>query len=160
MSFWRYLLPTGDRRLLAAYAALCCFSLAILWSVTEGLRGPYEDFASDVSKAIFFRQLLWILLGWLVLALAARLPLRHLENLALPLYLVILVLLVVVLAWSPPVAGTGAPAHPALGGGQDLLRFDNGQRAEPLPRPPPAGHARRPDPAVHDGSFSAGAARA
>ncbi|MFH1842854.1 MAG: rod shape-determining protein RodA [bacterium] len=97
--------PSGDAKLLLAYLGLCCFSLAILWSVTEGLRGPYEDFDPGVPKTIFYRQLVWVFVGWIVLAVASRLPLHHLENLAAPIYLGMLVMLVVVLFWGPAVSG-------------------------------------------------------
>lgn len=100
------LLPPGDRRLLLVYAALLALSLAVLWSVTEGIHGPYESFPSDVPKDVFFRQLIWVVLGWAAMLVAARLPLRPVENLALPLFLFAVALLLLVLAVGPVVAGS------------------------------------------------------
>ncbi len=105
MSLLPGFLHPGERRLLLAYFGLCLFSLAILWSVTEPIRGPYEDLEPVVAKSVFFRQLLWVLVGWAVMALAARIPLRQLEDLALPLYLASLLLLVLVLWVGPQVGG-------------------------------------------------------
>lgn len=99
------LIPGNDRRLVLAYAALCCFSLAVLWSVTEGIRGPYEDFDPGVPKSIFWRQMIWIVIGWVVLVVSARVPLRHLESVAPLLFLAVMLLLAVVLFWGPVVAG-------------------------------------------------------
>ncbi len=105
MNFLMGLLPDGDRWLLAAYLMLCLVSLAILWSVTEGISGPYENIESDVAKSVFMRQLLWIVCGWIALLAAARFPLRHLENLALPLFLIAVLLLALVLVIAPAVGG-------------------------------------------------------
>jgi len=105
MNLLGLLLPPGDRRLLLAYAGLCMFSLLTLWSVTEGIHGPYQDIASDVPKSIFWRQVTWMFASWVGLAVSARFPLRHLENLALPAYLVAILLLVATLAVGPTVAG-------------------------------------------------------
>jgi rod shape determining protein RodA len=99
------LLPPGDRRLLAVYLALCLFSLLTLWSVTEGIRGPYQDIQPDVPKSIFWRQMIWMLVSWAALGIAARVPLRHLENFALPAYLGVVFLLLVTLVAGPEVAG-------------------------------------------------------
>ncbi len=100
------LIPPGDRRLVLVFAALLLFSLAILWSVTEGIHGPYESFPSDVGKSVFWRQLFWVAVGWAAMVAAARLPLRPLEGLSLPLYLGAVALLVLVLLVGPSVAGT------------------------------------------------------
>jgi rod shape determining protein RodA len=60
-----FLLPRGDRRLLVCYALLILFSLALLWSVTEPLRGPYALQRVDVPKTVFWRQLVFVLISWL-----------------------------------------------------------------------------------------------
>jgi rod shape determining protein RodA len=100
------LLPPGDRRLLGAYVLLCLFSLATLWSVTEGIHGPYQGIDPDVPKSVFWKQLLWLVVSWLMLGQIARIPLRHLDNLALPTYLTTLVLLAFTLLAAPAVAGS------------------------------------------------------
>jgi len=99
------LLPRGDRRVVLAYAGLVLFSLALLWSVTEPLRGPYAQMKVDVPKAVFWRQLVWALVSWVTVAVTSRIPLRHLENLAWPAYLGTCGLLVLVLFIAPEVAG-------------------------------------------------------
>jgi rod shape determining protein RodA len=118
------MLPRGDGRLLLAYLALCLFSLALLWSVTEGLRGPYEDFDPGVPKSIFWRQIVWMMAGFLALTLASRIPLRHCENLAFPFYLVVLGILVLVMVVGPSIAG--AKRWLAFGG----LRFQPSEAAK------------------------------
>lgn len=100
-----WLWPPGDRRLPLLFLGLCACGLAVLWSVTEGIRGPYEVFDPGVSKAVFWRQLVWVALGWATLLLAARIPLRHLEELAPLLYAGALAALLLVLAAGPVVAG-------------------------------------------------------
>ncbi|HOX26760.1 MAG TPA: rod shape-determining protein RodA [Candidatus Krumholzibacteria bacterium] len=106
MMLLQLLLPRGDRRLLAAYAALVLFSLALLWSVTEPPQGPYAEIQVDVPKAVFVRQLVWAVVSWLAVTIVSRIPLRHLENLAWPGYLGVCALLVGVLLIAPEVAGS------------------------------------------------------
>lgn len=95
-----------DHRLLLVFFMLIVFSLAMLWSVTEPIRGPYEDMDPGVPKSIFFRQVLWALAGVLMMLVAARLPLRQLENAAWLLYLALLLLLVLVLLVGSSVSGS------------------------------------------------------
>ncbi len=73
---------TGDSTLLVVlYAVLCLASLAILWSVTEGLRDPaYQSLQPDVAKVVFWRQAVWILLGTIALVVASRISLQLLEE--------------------------------------------------------------------------------
>ncbi len=99
------LLPKGDRRLLLAYAGLCLYGLAMLWSVTESIRGPYESFDPGVPKSIFWRQMIWMGAAWFMLLVAARLPLRHLEELSPLFYGASIVMLIAVLAVAPVVMG-------------------------------------------------------
>ena len=99
------LFPPGDKRVFLAWLLLCLVSLAVLWSVTEPIRGPYEEPDPGVAKTVFWRQAVWLLVSWLALLVAARLPLRYLENVALPLYLLVLVLLVLVLVVGPRIGG-------------------------------------------------------
>lgn len=106
MSRFAFLIPAGDRRLLVVYALLLLMSLAILWSVTEPLRGPYNLTKADVPKGLFWRQVLWIGVSWGAMVLAARVPLRHVANLALPGYLLTILMLLVVLVAAPVVAGS------------------------------------------------------
>jgi len=91
--------------LIAAFAALCLFSLATLWSVTEGIRGPYEITDSGVAKAVFWRQAIWVVAGWLALEVARRTSLQFFEESAPLLYLAAVLLLVTVLAVAPEIAG-------------------------------------------------------
>ncbi len=100
------LIPRGDRRLLVCYVLLVLFSLALLWSVTEPLRGSYSLMRVDVPKVVFWRQLLWAIVSWLAVNVVSRIPIRHLENLSWLAYLATLVLLVAVLAIGPEVAGS------------------------------------------------------
>lgn len=102
---WALLKPRGDGLLLALYAALCVYSLAMQWSVTEPLRGPYASLDADVSKSFFYRQLVWCVAGWALLLACARVPLRYLEELSPLLYLGTAALLVLVLLLAPPVMG-------------------------------------------------------
>jgi rod shape determining protein RodA len=97
--------PRGDRRLTLIYLALVLFSLALLWSVTEPLRGPYAEMRVDVPKGVFWRQVVWAMVSWLAVCILSRTPLRYLENLAWPGYLGSVVLLVLVLIMAPEVGG-------------------------------------------------------
>ncbi len=106
MSLREALFPAGDRWIALAWALLCLASLAVLWSVTEPIRGPYLQLDAGVAKTIFYRQVLWVALGWIVLTVAARIRLRTLENLSLPGMLILLVLLVVLLAVGAKISGS------------------------------------------------------
>ncbi len=88
-----------------SFAALCLFSLATLWSVTEGIRGPYEMADSGMAKAIFWRQAVWIAVGWAALLVARRTSLQFFEESAPLLYLGAVALLLLVLAVGPEIAG-------------------------------------------------------
>jgi len=96
----------GSAGFLALYALLCLFSLAVLWSVTEGLHGSYQEVAPVVSKTVFWRQVVWILLGWKALLTAMRLPLHLLEESAPLLFGLTLAVLALVLVAAPEVAGS------------------------------------------------------
>jgi len=88
------------------YVLFCLFSLMILWSVTEGIQGSYQQVDPVVSKSIFWRQAVWILLGWVALLMASRVPLHWLEVSAPLAYLVMIGALVLVLLTAPEVAGS------------------------------------------------------
>ncbi len=105
MNFLNALLPPGDRKIVLVYVLLLLTSLAILWSVTEPIVGPYEVTKADVAKGIFWRQVVWIVVCWIALWSVARVPLRHVENVAWPAYLFVLLLLVVVMLVAPQVSG-------------------------------------------------------
>ncbi len=92
--------------LLWTFAALCLYSLATLWSVTEGIRGPYEMTDSGIPKAIFWRQVVWVGIGWIALLVAMRTSLQFFEEAAPLLYLAAVLLLVLVLVLAPEVAGS------------------------------------------------------
>lgn len=98
--------PGHGAQLMVLYALLCISSLAVLWSVTEGLKGSYQEVAPVVSKAVFWRQVVWILLGWTALLTAARLPLNLLEESAPLIFLISVAVLVLVLVAAPEVAGS------------------------------------------------------
>ncbi len=100
-----WLLPPGDRRILAAWFLLCLASLALLWSVTEPIKGPYEQLDPVVAKGIFYRQLVWMFIGYLVLGVTARLPLRFLENVAIPVFIATALMLALILAIGPRISG-------------------------------------------------------
>jgi rod shape determining protein RodA len=99
------ILQGTDRRLLLAWIILSLISLAILWSVTEPIRGPYENLDPGVPKSIFYRQMIWIGLGWMTLLVAIRIPLRPLEDFGWVIYAMGLLLLLVVLFAGPSVGG-------------------------------------------------------
>ena len=98
-------LPAGDKKLLLAWLFLCCLSLATLWSVTEPIRGPYLQLDPGVHKDIFYRQLMWVLVSYLALVVVSRLSLRHLDNLAIPIFLITVALLLLILVAGPRIGG-------------------------------------------------------
>ncbi|MBK6897972.1 MAG: rod shape-determining protein RodA [bacterium] len=89
----------------AAYAGLCLFSLATLWSVTEGIHGPYEIMDPGVPKSIFWRQVIWVAIGWSVLLTVRNLPLPWIEEASPFFYLLCVILLAIVLVAAPVVQG-------------------------------------------------------
>lgn len=99
------ILPNGDRRLFLAWLGLALFSLAVLWSVTEPIKGPYEAADPVVAKEIFHRQVIWMILSYAALVVASRLSLNYLDNIAIPLYLLMVLLLVFLLVAGPRIAG-------------------------------------------------------
>jgi len=99
-------LPGNGSVLLLAFALLCAYSLAALWSVTEGIHGPYAILASGVPKTIFWRQAVWIVLAWGVLLAVRKAPLSWIEETTPLLYLGVLALLGLVLLAGPVVAGS------------------------------------------------------
>ena len=105
MNVLSLLLPPGDRSLLVAWLLLCLASLAVLWSVTEPISGPYDQLDPGVSKGVFIKQAVWMVLGYLGLLLATRVPLRYLDNVAIPLYLFSILLLLVLMLVGPRIGG-------------------------------------------------------
>jgi len=101
----RTLLPPGDKLLFLAWLLLCLASIAVLWSVTEPVRGPYEQTDPGVAKAVFWRQIVWLAVCWVALLVAARVPLRYLEQTSLLFFLVTILLLVIILAAGPRIGG-------------------------------------------------------
>lgn len=99
------LTPRGDRAIFWCWLGLCLMSLAVLWSVTEPIIGPYENVDPGVPKSVFWRQLTWALAGYVGLVVASRVPLRHLDNLAALPWLVSLALLLLVPVFGPVIAG-------------------------------------------------------
>jgi rod shape determining protein RodA len=101
----RLLLPPGDRLVFLAWCLLCLASLALLWSVTEPISGPYEQLDPGVAKQVFVRQVVWLVISLVGLLLAARIPLRYLDNVAIPLYLFSILLLLLILVVGPRIGG-------------------------------------------------------
>lgn len=98
--------PPGDRWIFAAWLLLCLASLAVLWSVTEPISGPYEGQEAGVAKGIFWRQMVWVGLSFVALSLAARIRMRSLENLSIPALLALLLLLALILVLGPKIGGS------------------------------------------------------
>lgn len=105
MSPLKSLLPVGDRYIFLSWLLLIVLSLAILWSVTEPISGPYEQLDPGVAKTVFVKQVIWALLGYVGMLLAARVPLRYLDNVAIPLYLFSVLLLILILLVAPRISG-------------------------------------------------------
>ncbi len=105
MSFPASPLPPGDRSIFVAWLLLCLVSLAVLWSVTEPISGPYEQLDPGVAKGVFVKQVVWVVLGYLGLLAATRVPLRYLDNVAVPLYLFSLALLLLLIVVGPRIGG-------------------------------------------------------
>jgi rod shape determining protein RodA len=99
------LTPRGDRVIFLCWALLCLTSLAVLWSVTEPIIGPYENVDPGVPKSVFWRQLIWAIIGYGGLVAASRIPLRHIDNLSAVPWLVSLVLLLLVPMIGPVISG-------------------------------------------------------
>ena len=87
MNILMMLLPPGDKKIFLAWLFLCVLSLAILWSVTEPIQGPYEKLDPGVSKGIFWHQVVWLGIGFVGLLGAAHFPLRYMDNIAVPVFL-------------------------------------------------------------------------
>ncbi len=92
MNYLAMLLPPGDKRIFFAWMFLLMSSLAMLWSVTEPIQGPYNELDPVVAKGVFYRQAVWAMLGYIGLLVAVRLPLRFLENMAIPAFIFSLIL--------------------------------------------------------------------
>jgi rod shape determining protein RodA len=105
MSLLALLLPPGDKKIFFAWALLLLTSLAMLWSVTEPIQGPYENLDPVVAKGVFYRQLVWSIMGYIGLLAAVRLPLRYLENMAWPVFIFSVVLLALILVVGPKIGG-------------------------------------------------------
>ncbi len=105
MNLLGLLLPPGDRSIFLAWLLLCLFSLAVLWSVTEPISGPYEQLDPGVAKGVFVKQAVWMALGLVGLLLASRVPLRYLDNIAIPVYVFSILLLVLLLLVGPRIGG-------------------------------------------------------
>lgn len=105
MHFLSYLQPPGDKKIFLAWVLLVFLSLAMLWSVTEPIRGDYAELDPVVAKGVFYRQVVWALLSYVGLLVTVRLPLRYLENVAIPVFLFSVVLLGMILVVGPKIGG-------------------------------------------------------
>ncbi|MCP4292140.1 MAG: rod shape-determining protein RodA [bacterium] len=105
MNYLGMLIPPGDKMIFLAWLCLGFLSLAILWSVTEPISGPYEELDPGVSKGVFWRQVIWLVIGFAGLIVAANFPLRYMDNIAVPAYLFTLALLALTLVVGPKIAG-------------------------------------------------------
>jgi len=99
------LIPPGDRSVFLAWFLLCLGSLAVLWSVTEPIVGPYEQLDPGVAKGVFVKQVIWLIVSLGGLLLASRIPLRYLDNIAIPVYAFSILLLVLLLLVGPKIGG-------------------------------------------------------
>jgi len=97
MTFLSFIFPPGDRWILLAWVLLCLISLAVLWSVTEPIQGPYEELDPVVAKGV--------MIGFAALIVASRVPLRYLDNVAMPLFLFSVLLLALILLIGPRIGG-------------------------------------------------------
>lgn len=98
MTRGRRLLYRIDPLLLLSVVALLCLGLAMLYSATA--------FPEDNPRGgLFFRQLVWLGVGCAAMGAAAAFPLRLLELLSKPLFLVSLATLGLVLLIGPPAGG-------------------------------------------------------
>ena len=102
---WTQRGPGGTWLLPLLFAALCMYSLATLWSVTEGIRGPYEALDAGVPKSVFWRQCVWIVLGTGAFLLARTTRLQLIEEATPLLYIGAVGLLALVLLVGPEVSG-------------------------------------------------------
>ena len=105
MNLFSALTPPGDKSIFWAWVLLCLASLAVLWSVTEPISGPYEQLDPGVAKGVFNKQVIWMVLGFAGLLAATRVPLRYLDNVAIPLYLFSVMLLLLILLVGPRIGG-------------------------------------------------------
>ncbi len=105
MSPLHVLLPPGDKIIFLTWILLGMLSLAILWSVTEPIQGPYEELDPGVAKGVFYRQVVWLVIGFGGLLFGAYMPLRYLDNIAVPAFIFSLVLLAMTLMVGPKIAG-------------------------------------------------------
>lgn len=95
-----------------AWGLLVVFGLAAVFSCTVDYQAADEIVPSTVPRAVFHGQLMWAVLGALVMLVTVLIPYRYFENFAWPAYALSLVLLVLVLV-------VGAEA----GGGRRWLSF-------------------------------------
>lgn len=100
------LFPPGDRILFLSWILLCLTSLAMLWSVTEPIQGPYEVLDPGVSKSVFYRQVLFMGVSFVGLLAAASVRMRYLENIVWLAFLFSLFLLALTLLVGPKIAGS------------------------------------------------------
>ena len=89
----RHYLPMNIRAHAIAIAVFVIVSLSLLMLYSE----IYPKHAFDTSS-VFFRQLVWAVLGWIVFIIFSRIPFRGLLAVIYPFYVVIIVLLSFVLA--------------------------------------------------------------
>ncbi|PID80023.1 rod shape-determining protein RodA [bacterium DOLZORAL124_64_63] len=96
----------GDRFIFLAWLLLCLMSLAMLWSVTEPIQGPYEELDPGVAKGVFWRQVVWLGISYAGLLMASSVRLRYLENIVWPAFAFSLGLLALTLLFGPKIAGS------------------------------------------------------
>ena len=49
----------------------------------KGLEIPYEQLDPGVAKGVFYRQAVWMVIGYAALLIASRVQLRYLDNIAI-----------------------------------------------------------------------------
>jgi rod shape determining protein RodA len=80
-----------------AWAGLVIFGLAAVYSCTVDYQAAGEVVASTVPRAVYHGQLVWALLGGMIMLLTLLVPYRYFETFAYLFYALSLVLLVLVL---------------------------------------------------------------
>jgi len=94
----RRFIETVDRPAIFAVLGLLLASLVTLYSVTHAPVPVHGDPSLEVGRGIFWRQIVWILVGLVTLLIGYSIPFRTLEESVWVQYGIVLVLLVVVLS--------------------------------------------------------------
>ncbi len=98
MTLARRLIYRADPAMVLSVLGLIAFGLVVLYSATA--------YGGDSPRnGLFFRQLIWLGVGFVAMAIAAALPPRILDFLSKPIFIVALVMLLMVLVVGPLTGG-------------------------------------------------------